>query len=167
MTLTQSWFAIVKRTKRRVLQWISTFVQFQVRVDTCTKLIFHYKMHKKTCFAMDSCICIISSKSWHLQKADFPLKNTQKYVFCNGLLRLCNFKSKLTLAQIGFSIVKPSRRCVLQWIIAFVQFKVRVDTCTKLIFHCKMHKKTCFAMNLCFCATSSQSWHLHKADFPF
>ena len=111
-------------------------------------------------------ICAISSDSWHLHKSDFSLQNSEKDVFCDGLSHLCNLKSELTLAQIGFSIVKHSKRRVLRWIIAFVQFKVRVETCTKLIFHRKTHKKRCFAKDYRICVIYSQSWHLHKSDFP-
>ena len=87
-------------------------------------------------------------------------------MFCNGIPHLCNFKPELTLTQIGFRIAKHSKKRVLQWIIAFVQMIVRVDTYTKLIFHCKTHKKMCFAMEYRICVISSQSWHLHKSDFP-
>ena len=97
-------------------------------------------------------LCAISNQSWHLHKSDFPLQNTQNDVFCCGILHLCNLKSELTVAQISFSTVKHSKRRVLWWVMAFLQFKVRVGTCKKLIFHCKSHEKTCFfcrIQNIC------------------
>ena len=78
---------------------------------------------------------------------------------------MCNFKSEFTLAQIGISIAKPSKRRVLLWIIGFV--KIRVGTCTKRISYCKTLKKSCFEMEYRICEISNQRSHLHKSDFSF
>ena len=82
----------------------------------------------KTCFVVEYRICVISSQSWHLHISDFPLKNSQKDVFCGRIMHLFNLKSELTVAQIGFPTVKHSKRRVLRCIIAFVQIQVRVGT---------------------------------------
>ena len=87
-------------------------------------------------------------------------------VFCNGIPHLCNLKSELTLTQIGFSIWKHSKRCVLCWNIPIVQFKVRVDSCINLIFNYKTLKKTYFAMDYHNCEIENPCWHLLKFDFP-
>ena len=140
-------------------------MQFKVRFDSCTNLIFHGKTPKNV-FVVEYRICVISSQSWHLHISDFPLQNTQKDVFSGGIMHLFNLKSELTGVQIGFPTVKHSKRRVLRWVIAFVQFKVRVCTCKKLIFHSNTHNKTCFEVEYRICAISSLSWHLHKSDFP-
>ena len=95
----------------------------------------------------------------------FCTANTRKDVFCRNILHLCNLKSELTFVKIVFPILKYSKRRVLRWIIAFVQFKVRVGNCTKLIFHSKTHKMACFEVEYHICVISSQSWHVHKPDF--
>ena len=151
LALAQIRFFIAKHSKRRVLKWIITFVQIKVRVSTCTQRISYCKTLKKTCFAMKYRICAISSQSSHLHKSDFPFQNTQD-VFWYGMSHLCKLKSELALAQSGFSIVKRSKRRVLQRNIAFVQFQVIVHTCTNQIFHWKILKKTCFAMDYRICA---------------
>ena len=92
-----------------------------------------------------------------LAQIGFHIVNAQKDVFCYGISHLCNFKSEFTFAQIRFSIAKHSKRRALQWIIAFVQIKVRVGTCTKQISQYKTLKKTSFAMEYRICAISSQS----------
>ena len=46
-----------------VLQWFIAFVQLKVRVDTCTKPILHYKMHKNTYLVLDYRVCAVSSQS--------------------------------------------------------------------------------------------------------
>ena len=71
----------------------------------------------------------------------------------------------MTVLKIVFPILKYSKSRVLRWIIAFVQFKVRIGNCTKLIFHSKTHNNACFEVEYHICVTSSQSWHLHKSDF--
>ena len=68
---------------------------------------------------MDYGICVNDSQSWHLHKADIPLQNAQKNVFCNGISHLCNLKQELPLTQIGFPIAKHLKKRVLLWIIAF------------------------------------------------
>ena len=166
LTVAHIWFSNVKHSKRRVLRCIIAFMQFKDIFGTCAKLIFYCKMHKTACYAVEYRICAISTQSWHLHKSDFSPQNTQKDVFCGAIFLSCNLKSELTVAQIGISTVKHSKRRFMRCIIAIVQFKVRVGTCTKLIFHCKMHKKTCFAMKYLICALSSHSCHLHKSDFP-
>ena len=65
-------------------------------------------------------------------------------MFCNGISHLCNFNSELTLTQTGFPIGNQSKKRVLQWIIACVQMKVRVDNDAKLILHCKTQKQEVF-----------------------
>ena len=146
---------MAKHSNRGVLSWNIAFVQFKVRVDRCTNLIIHCKTLKKTCFAVEYRTCAISSQSWHLHISDFPQQNTED-VFCSGVLHLCNLKSQLTVAQISFSTVKHSKKRVLRWIIAFGAI-VRIGTCAKLIFQCKMHKKTFFEVEYRFCFISSLS----------
>ena len=81
--------------------------------------------------------------------------------------RICvNESESWHLHKSDFALQNTQKKRFLQWIIAFVQMIVRVDTYTKLIFHCKTHKKMCFAMEYRICVISSQSWHLHKSDFP-
>ena len=75
---------------------------------------------------------------WFIKFVQFKVKvgtrkDTQKDVFCGGVPHLRNFKSELTLAKIGLSIAKHSKRRVLLWNIVRVQFKVRVDSCKKRI----------------------------------
>ena len=140
-------------------------MRFKDRVGTCTKLIFYCKTHKTTCFALEYRICAISSQSWHLHKSDFSLQNIQKNVFGGGILHVCYLKSELTVAQFGFSTVKRSKRRFLRCIIANVQGKVRVGAWIKPIFHCKIYKKTWFAMTYLICAFSSQGGLLHKSVF--
>ena len=104
------------------------------------------KTHKKTCFAVGYRICAISSQSSHLLKSDFPSQNTQKDVFSCGIFNIVRVQVKVRVdsCKNRICIVKHSKRRVLRWVIAFVQLKVRLGTCTKLIFHSKTHKKTHF-----------------------
>ena len=62
-SLTQIEFSIAKTFKRRVLQWVFTFVQVKVRSNNYKKLIIYCKNHNKTCFVMEYHICVISSHS--------------------------------------------------------------------------------------------------------
>ena len=162
-TVSEIGFFTVKHWKRRVLLWNIIIMQVKVKVGTCTKQIFYGKIHKKRCFVVGYRICAIYSQSWHLQKSEFLLQNTQKDVFCGGILHLCNLKSELTIAKTRFFIVKHSKRRVLWLRTAFVQ----PGTWTKLILYSKMHKKTCFAVKYRICAISSQNWYLHKSDFHY
>ena len=95
----------------------------------------------------------------------FSTTNTQNNVFCEGIMDLCILKSELTILKVSFYTVNNLKRRVLKWIIAFVQFKVRVGNCTKLTFQSKTQTKTCFAVEYRICAISSQCWHLHKSEF--
>ena len=182
LTLAQIWFSIVKHSKRSVLQWISAFVQFKVRVGTWTKLIFHSKTHKKTYFEEEFRIYLFSSLSWNLHKSYFPPQNTKKDVF---VIEYCitELKVRVDSCTNRISHCKTLKNTCFWWIIAFVQFNVRVGTCTKLIFHsktktrrvlqwnfafaqfqssvdtctnqifnCKTLKMTCFVVEYCICA---------------
>ena len=52
-------FPLVKRKKRRVLQWNPAFVHLQVIVDTYTSQILHIKTLKNSYFVVEYFICAI------------------------------------------------------------------------------------------------------------
>ena len=100
-------------------------------------------------------------------------------MFFDGLSHLCNLKSELALAQsvkrtkrcilrlnTAFmqiqvtschlhkfdSRLQNAEKDVLLWNIAFVEFKVIVDSCRNRVFQFKALKKTFFAMDYRICA---------------
>ena len=189
--LAKSWFSTSKCTKRRVLLWNTAFLQFQIRVSTCINRFLDFKTLKRRALwwniafvqfnvIVDSCI----NRVFHCA----TLKNT---CFAIKFSHVCNFKSELALVRSWFSTADRTKRRILWWNTAFVQFqvivdtctdrvfhgktlkkrwfvvafKVRVDSCTNLMFYRKILKKTFFAVEYRSWAISSQGWHLHISDF--
>ena len=71
-------------------------------------------------------------------------------MFCHGLLHLRNLKSALALAQSCFSTVKRTKGRILWCYTPFVQFQIRVDTCTNRICSSKHLKRRVLCWNIAF-----------------